>query len=88
MNQKVLLLDVSYLPIKTIRWEKALSLFFNGKVEVVEEFDIDLRSPCGDVYRLYKNQRQFAHLHNLNPGALNKLVSGVIKIHRGWRLNS
>lgn len=40
----VLLLNTSYDPIKIISWQKAITLFFLGKVEVIEEYDHDIRS--------------------------------------------
>ena len=34
-----LLLNASYEPLRIISWKKALTLFFAGKVEVIEEYD-------------------------------------------------
>jgi 5-methylcytosine-specific restriction endonuclease McrA len=42
--QAVLLLNFSYEPLKVISWQRAVTLFFSGKVEVVEEYDHDIRS--------------------------------------------
>lgn len=42
--QAVLLLNSSFEPLKVISWQRAVSLFFLGKVEVVEEYDHDIRS--------------------------------------------
>ncbi|MCB0319245.1 MAG: HNH endonuclease [Bdellovibrionales bacterium] len=42
--QSVLLLNASYEPIKIISWQRAISMFFLGKVEVVEEYEHDIRS--------------------------------------------
>jgi len=39
-----LLLNASYEPIKVISWKKAISLFFLENVEVVENYDSDIRS--------------------------------------------
>lgn len=39
-----LLLNASYEPLRVIPWQKAISLFFLGKVEVVEEYDREVRS--------------------------------------------
>lgn len=39
-----LLLSQSYEPIKIISWQRAITLLFLGKVEVVEEYDHDIRS--------------------------------------------
>lgn len=40
----VLLLNASYEPLKIISWQRAVSLFFLGKVEVIEEYQHDIRS--------------------------------------------
>ena len=37
--QATLLLNASYEPLRIISWQKALTLFFAGKVEVVEEYE-------------------------------------------------
>lgn len=42
--QSVLLLNASYEPLRVISWQRAVTLFFLGKVEVVEEYDHDIRS--------------------------------------------
>jgi 5-methylcytosine-specific restriction endonuclease McrA len=39
-----LLLNASYEPLKVISWERAVTLFFLGKVEVVEQYEKDIRS--------------------------------------------
>jgi len=41
---RTLLLSQSYEPIKVITWQRAITLLFLGKVEVVEEYADDLRS--------------------------------------------
>ena len=40
----VLLLNSSYEPVRVISWQRAICMFFMGKVEVVEEYDHDIRS--------------------------------------------
>ncbi|MCB0319809.1 MAG: HNH endonuclease [Bdellovibrionales bacterium] len=40
----VLLLNASYEPLKVISWRRAITLFFSEKVEVVEEYDHEIRS--------------------------------------------
>ena len=40
----VLLLSISYEPIKVINWKKAITMLFLGKVEVIEEYGYDIRS--------------------------------------------
>lgn len=42
--QGVLLLNASYEPLRVISWQRAVSLFFLGKVEVVEEYEHEIRS--------------------------------------------
>lgn len=40
----VLLLNASYEPLRIISWRRAVTLFFTGKVEVLEEYEHDIRS--------------------------------------------
>lgn len=40
----VLLLNITYEPLKIINWKKALTLLFLGKVEVLEEYDKEVHS--------------------------------------------
>ena len=40
----VLLLSATFEPLKVISWQNAVSMFFLGKVEVIEEYDHDIRS--------------------------------------------
>lgn len=42
--QSVLLLNSSFEPLKIISWQRAVSMFFSGKVEVVNEYDHQIRS--------------------------------------------
>lgn len=44
MTAAVLLLNASYEPLKVISWQRAVSMFFGGKIEVVEEYDHEIRS--------------------------------------------
>jgi 5-methylcytosine-specific restriction endonuclease McrA len=44
LNNPVLLLDNGYQPIKTINWQRALTLFFKNKIEIVESYDGFIRS--------------------------------------------
>jgi 5-methylcytosine-specific restriction endonuclease McrA len=44
MSTQTLLLNQGYEPIKVISWQRAITLLFLGKVEVVEEYDDELRS--------------------------------------------
>jgi 5-methylcytosine-specific restriction endonuclease McrA len=39
-----LLLNASYEPLKIISWERAITLFFLGKVEVIKQYEKDIRS--------------------------------------------
>jgi 5-methylcytosine-specific restriction endonuclease McrA len=40
---QTLLLNATFEPIKVISWERAVTLFFQGKVDVVEEYDEEIR---------------------------------------------
>lgn len=42
--ESVLLLNASYEPLKIISWQRAVTMCFLGKVEVVEEYDSEIRS--------------------------------------------
>lgn len=42
--EKVLLLNNTFEPIKVLNWKKAISLLTLGKVEVVEEYDREIRT--------------------------------------------
>jgi len=39
-----LVLDVGYTPIGVIPWQKAISLFYSGKIEILSEYDREIRS--------------------------------------------
>jgi len=60
MSHATLLLNASYEPMKVLSWQRAVSLWFAGKVEIVEEYDdFDLKSvsltmKCPAVVRLLK----------------------------------
>ena len=44
--KNVLLLDASYRPIEQISWQKAMTLFFQDKIEVIREYeDVWISSP-------------------------------------------
>ena len=40
----VLLLSATFEPLRIISWQNAVSMFFLGKVEVLEEYEHDIRS--------------------------------------------
>ena len=40
----VLLLNATYEPLKIISWQRAVTMFFLGKVEIVQEYDHNIRS--------------------------------------------
>ena len=42
--QTVLLLNASFEPLKVITWQRAVTMFFLGKVEIIEEYEHDIRS--------------------------------------------
>src|ERR1700759_1186456 len=43
-STQTLLLNQGFEPIKVISWQRAISLLFLGKVEVLEEYDRNIRS--------------------------------------------
>ena len=42
--EQVLLLNITYEPLKVINWKKAITLLLLGKVEVIEEYGREVRS--------------------------------------------
>lgn len=42
--QTALLLNASFEPLRVITWQRAITLFFMGKVEIIEEYDNHIRS--------------------------------------------
>jgi len=42
--EQVLLLNITYEPLKIINWKKAITLLCLGKVEVIEEYDHEIHS--------------------------------------------
>ncbi len=42
--EQVLLLNITYEPLKIINWKKAITLLMLGKVEVLEEYGRDIHS--------------------------------------------
>lgn len=42
--EQVLLLNMSYEPLKVINWKRAINLFLLGKVEVLEEYGREIHS--------------------------------------------
>jgi 5-methylcytosine-specific restriction endonuclease McrA len=45
MTPCTLLLTPQFLPDRVVSWEKAVVLLFLGKLEVLEEYDVPIRSP-------------------------------------------
>jgi 5-methylcytosine-specific restriction endonuclease McrA len=41
---RTLVLDQSYQPHRVVSWQRAVTMLFQGKVEVLEEYDEDIRS--------------------------------------------
>src|SRR5690348_9198108 len=41
---RTLVLDQGYQPHRVVSWQRAVLMLFDGKVEVVEEYDDDIRS--------------------------------------------
>ena len=44
MMEQVLLLNATFEPLKVIDWKRAIRLLTLGKVEVLEEYDLEIRS--------------------------------------------
>ena len=44
MTTQTLVLSQGYEPIKVVPWQRAMTLLFLGKVEIVEAYDRDIRS--------------------------------------------
>ncbi|MBW1772303.1 MAG: HNH endonuclease [Deltaproteobacteria bacterium] len=42
--EQILLLNITYEPLKIINWKKAITMLCLGKVEVIEEYDLDIHS--------------------------------------------
>ncbi|MBL8717132.1 MAG: HNH endonuclease [Myxococcales bacterium] len=42
---RVLVLTQSYVPHKIVSWERAVILYFSDKVDIIESYDEELRSP-------------------------------------------
>lgn len=45
MKKRTLLLNLGYMPIKSISWKRAICMFFLGKVDVLETYDWKISSP-------------------------------------------
>tara|TARA_R100000656_G_scaffold104176_1_gene76228 strand:- start:263084 stop:263611 length:528 start_codon:yes stop_codon:yes gene_type:complete len=41
---RTLVLDQSYSPHRVVSWQRAVTMLFQGKVEILEEYDEDIRS--------------------------------------------
>ena len=41
---RTLVLDQGYQPLNIVSWKRAVTMLFEGKVEVIEEYDEDIRS--------------------------------------------
>ena len=63
VTMHVLVLDQGYQPHRVISWQRAVCMVFGGKVEVVEEYDEEIRSVSitirmPAVVRLFRRVRQ------------------------------
>jgi len=50
MELQTLVLDRSYQPIRRVPWTEAISLWWSGRAEVLEEYDEVARSPSREVH--------------------------------------
>jgi 5-methylcytosine-specific restriction endonuclease McrA len=65
LPRTVLMLNASYEPLNIISWQKAIRLIYLEKADVVEEYDIFLRSPSTEIFmpavirlKLYVNPKR------------------------------
>jgi 5-methylcytosine-specific restriction endonuclease McrA len=68
--EHTLILNATYEPINIISWKRALSLLFQGKVEVLAEYDREVRSisftvKLPSVLRLLKYVKTRRRFHNV-----------------------
>jgi hypothetical protein len=42
--EQTLLLNATFEPIKIVPWQRAITLFYQGKVEIVETHDTEVRA--------------------------------------------
>lgn len=47
--EQTLVLNASYEPLKVVDWQRAITLFFQGKAEIVESHDREVRSPSFSI---------------------------------------
>jgi len=50
MSTSVLMLNASYEPLNIVGWQKAVRLLYLNKAEVVEEYEVYLRSPSTEIF--------------------------------------
>ena len=43
--EQTLLLNATYEPLKVVHWQKAITLWCQGKVEVISTYEREVRSP-------------------------------------------
>ena len=53
--QQALLLNASYEPLKVVHWQKAITLWCQGKVEVIAVHDREVRA-VSFTFKLRQNQ--------------------------------
>lgn len=60
MEYRTLLLNSTFEPLKVISWQRAVSLWFDGKVEIIKEYDdfnltsVSITIKCPAVVRLFE----------------------------------
>lgn len=80
MEARTLLLSQAYEPIKVINWQRAVTLLFLGKVEVIEEYDgfasssiIVIKIPAVvRLLRMFKRDRKPVRFSRMNIYARDK----------------
>jgi len=76
MTKQVLMLNADYQPMNVISWQKAITLWFSDKIEIVEEYDdeditsVSFSMKCPAVVRLFsyvnragRNRVKFSRLN-------------------------
>lgn len=77
---RVLLLDVTYEPLKVIGWQRAVYLIFSGKAEVVEE-STETVSSASKQWKLPSVIRQLRRFRRKNEAQFSRLN---IYLRDGW----
>ena len=80
MTAQTLLLSAGYEPIKVVSWQRAITLLTLGKIEVLEEYDREVRSPTivfkmpavVRLLRMFKRNKRVLKFSRINIYARDK----------------